>query len=95
MTCESSRAWRRDAETRAKLGAMKNLARGMGVAVLMVIAAAPALAQQQPAAPTAPTPPTPKSGDTPPAVLSLLLAGGMIALVTFANVVTTKRSHQD
>ncbi len=54
-----------------------------------------AAAQQAPAPPTRPTPPTPGKADDPPAIMSFLLLAVLAGAVVGANLIATKRSHQD
>ena len=61
---------------------------------------APAMAQQTPAtdpnaAPKPPAPPTPGKPDEPPVVMNYLVMILIIAMVVGANLIPSKRGHQD
>jgi hypothetical protein len=65
-----------------------------GAMSLTVLTAAPAAAQDQPAAPQL-QPPTPTKPDKPPSVMNYLTMIIIIAAVVGANMIPSKRGHQD
>lgn len=72
----------------------------MGASVLMgtILVSAPSLAQttQPPKGAIIVAPPTPSKEDTTrPLIMSYLLMVGLIAAVIGANLMPTKRTHQD
>lgn len=78
----------------AKLPSLRNFGRRAVCLVALTVPAFYAVAQQE-NAPAAPTPPTPSKADEPPAIMSFLLLAVLVGAIVGANLIATKRSHQD
>jgi len=78
----------------ARLTTFTNFGRRAVCLAALTIPAFYAMAQQE-NAPAAPTPPTPSKADEPPAIMSFLLLAVLVGAIVGANLIATKRSHQD
>ncbi|MEY3231537.1 MAG: hypothetical protein RL689_1626 [Planctomycetota bacterium] len=69
----------------------------LGIALAMPLVSATVASAQPPAtdAPAAPAPPTPGKPDEPPLVMNYFVMLVILGLVIGANLIPSKRGHQD